>query len=541
MGKGESEYYEDLRAYIKALEAHDKLVRIKREINKDTELHPLVRWQFRGLPDEQRRAFLFENIVDAKGKKFTSPVIVACHAASTEVYALAMMCKPEEIPEKWNDALLHPVEPVMVKSGPVHEEVHMGDNLLEHGGLGEFPIPISTPGFDNAPYLTAGCWVTKDPETGIRNVGVHRAMVKSPSRLGVMAHSVQHLSMHYEKYKAKGIPMPAAVVIGPTPNIGLCGVTKVPYRVDEFAVAGRIADEPVKLVKCKTVDIEVPATAEIVIEGELPIDYLERDAPFGEFTGYMGWPRVVPYFNVSCITHRKTPVWTAFLSQFPPSESSMLRGTGRDASYYKFLKHACGIQNLVDVYFHRESGSGALIVLRLKRTPKTEDVQVWQALHAASAADPSMGKIIIAVDEDIDPKNIDSVMWALCYRMQPNRDMATVRARAVFDHSIAPPEAEDPQKEAGTSPSSALLIDATLKWTYPPVALPKKEFMERAREIWEEEGLPKLSPRAPWYGVSLGRWPEEYEEEAELAIRGEHYKTGEKLAKRRVKAELTAY
>ena len=101
-------YYRDLREHITALEAKDKLVRIKGDINKDTELMPLVRWQFRGLPEEQRKAFMFENVVDVKGKKYDIPVLVACHAASKEVYAIGMMCKPEEIMEKWSQAQLHP-------------------------------------------------------------------------------------------------------------------------------------------------------------------------------------------------------------------------------------------------------------------------------------------------------------------------------------------------------------------------------------------------------------------------------------------------
>jgi 4-hydroxy-3-polyprenylbenzoate decarboxylase len=111
-------YYKDLREHIKALEAHDKLVKVTREINKDTELMPLVRWQFRGLPEEERKAFLFENVIDVKGKRYNMPVLVASHAASREVYALGMMCKPDEIMEKWAEAQIHPIEPKIVEEGP---------------------------------------------------------------------------------------------------------------------------------------------------------------------------------------------------------------------------------------------------------------------------------------------------------------------------------------------------------------------------------------------------------------------------------------
>src|SRR3990172_7244061 len=147
-------YYKDLREHIDALESHDKLIRIKREINKDTELMPLVRCQFRGLPGKDRKAFLFENVSDVKGRKYPVPVLVASHAASHDVYAIGMNCRLEEIAEKWATARRNPIEPRVVNSGPAHEEVHLGDKLMEHGGLDEFPVPISTPGFDNAPYFT---------------------------------------------------------------------------------------------------------------------------------------------------------------------------------------------------------------------------------------------------------------------------------------------------------------------------------------------------------------------------------------------------
>ncbi|MEK7354205.1 MAG: UbiD family decarboxylase, partial [Chloroflexota bacterium] len=329
-------YYKDLREHIAALEDKGKLVRIKRPINKDTELHPLVRWQFRGLAEKDRKAFLFENVVDARGKRYDVPVLIACHAASTEVYAIGMGCQTGEIAEKWAQAQLHPIPPRLVESGPVHEEIHIGEKLLEHGGLEEFPVPISTPGFDNAPYLTAANWVSKDPETGIRNIGNYRAMVKSPTRLGAFAVFPQHMGMHWEKCKRKGVPLQAAIILGPVPCVGFVATAKITYGVDEYAVAGGIAGQAIELVKCKTVALEVPATAEIVIEGTIPTDALEREAPFGEFTGYMGARTFSPFFNITCITHRKKPIYNAFLSQFPPSESSKLRQIGFEAAHYKF-------------------------------------------------------------------------------------------------------------------------------------------------------------------------------------------------------------
>lgn len=302
-----AQYYKSIRDYIQVLEANDKLFRIKREINKDTEMMPLAKWEYRGLPDKERKAFLFENVTDVKGRKYHSSVLVAAHGASREVYAMAMRCQPEEIRSKWEEAQRHPIPPRIVDRGPVQEEIHFGEKLLEHGGLDEFPIPLFTPGFDNAPYITGGCWFCKDPDTGIVNVAIYRGMVKSPTRVGCNARVPQHLGVTWEKYRAKGVPMPVAVVVGATPNIGLLSVAKIPYDAGEIAVAGGFAGEPVELVKCQTVDLEVPATAEIVLEGEMPIDILEREAPFGEYTGYMGMGVPNPVFNITCIAHRKNP------------------------------------------------------------------------------------------------------------------------------------------------------------------------------------------------------------------------------------------
>ncbi|MBI4317991.1 MAG: UbiD family decarboxylase [Chloroflexi bacterium] len=526
-------YYRDLRDHIEVLERNGKLVRVARQMNKDAELMPLVRWQFRGLPEKQRKAFFFENVVDVKGTRYRMPVLVASHAASTDVYALGMQCSPSEIMEKWAHAQRHRLEPTMVESGPVHEEIHVGDGLLEHGGLAEIPVPISTPGFDNAPYLTNANWVSKDPETGVTNIGNYRTMIKGPIRTGINCLGPQHIRTQWEKCKRRGMPLQAAIFIGASPNLSFVSVTKIPYGTDEYTVAGGIAGEPVELVKCKTVDVEVPATAEIVIEGVLPTDYMEREAPFGEFTGYVGSDELMPCFEVTCITHRRDAIYNAFLSQFPPSESSKIRSTGHGATYYKFLKYDCNIPGILDVVFHESSGAAAYCVIQMK---KYHPAHVWQALNGAITLWSSWPKIVIAVDDDIDPRDPDAINWAMSFRVQPHRDIKIAQGKSfTMDPSAAPPTAStDERLYPAPSGSSALLVDATTKWPYPPVSLPRKDFMENARQIWEELGLPALTPKSPWYGYSLGHWTEENQLEAELALQGEHYQTGEKLAKNRV-------
>jgi UbiD family decarboxylase len=520
--------YRDFREYVAALDEAGLLRRVTSSICKDTELMPLVRLQFRGLPAEQRTAFLFEDVTDVEGRRYPGPVAVGVMGANRDVYAKALGCAPDDIVERW--AEIHDggyIDPVLVDDGPVLDEIHVGDDLLEHDGILEFPHPISTPGFDPAPYFTSPFWVTKDPETGVRNVGTYRVMVKGPGHAGMMAHQSQHIGLHLQSARRRGEMLEAAIILGCAPAIGLCSVAKIPYGVDELAVAGAIAGEPVELVKCRTVDLEVPATAEIVIEGYVDPTFREAEAPFGEYTGYMGTRVANPVFFVTGILHRRAPVYQAFLSQFPPSESSLIRKLAYDAVYLKHLRSS-NIPGVLDVQLHEATGSYGLMVIQLK---KVHPSQPWQALHSAAALDPTIGKMIVAVDDDIDPNDADAVNWALAFRMRPHLDVHILTGKAsILDPSSAPPEAHvDEQRFPPPVGTSCILIDATRKWDYPPTSLPRKEFMDRALRRWEEEGLPPLSLKKPWFGYELGYWTDEARDEAQAAVEGGYLGTGARL------------
>ncbi|MBI2369689.1 MAG: UbiD family decarboxylase [Deltaproteobacteria bacterium] len=527
--------YHDLREHIEALDRAGLLVRVAREIDKNTEMHPLVRWQFRGgLTEEQRRAFLFERVVDSRGQGYPGAVLVGGLAASTHVYAVGMGCRPEELADRWEHAFSHLIEPVLVEAGPVHEEVHLGPDL-EALGLDEFPIPISTPGFDNAPYTTCSHWITKDPETGIRNVGNYRGHVKARTRLGIYPMAGQHVYLHWQKAKARGAPLEAALVVGSPPVVSYATVQKIPYGVDELAVAGGLAGEPIQVVRCKTVALEVPADAEIVIEGRINTEWLEPEGPFGESHGYMHPRMLNPFCEITAITHRKAPIWVSFISQVTPSESSVIKKVGYDVLFLKHLREHCHIKSVLRVVMHEPlTNLRKFIVLQMRKPSETE---VWRALHSAATFHPGVGKILVAVDEDIDPEDVTMVLWALSYRMRPHRDVHIITG---MEKGHAPPfvytgDTYDEVKGEGAADDSAMLINAILKEPFPPVSLPRRDFMEHARKIWEELGLPALRPESPWHGYSLGQWDEELEQEAELALKGEHYRTGEKLAKRRVR------
>lgn len=514
-----SRYYKDLREYLSYLEEEGHLIRIQRPIDKDRHLMPLVIWQYHGLKPENRKAFLFERIIDGNGKKYSGSVAAGLLGASKEIYALALSCSAEKIQEKWLHALSNPIPPRRVKNGPVKEIMLKGKALEKPGGgLESFPIPISNPGFDGAPYLTAPLCVTRDPETRRYNIGTYRMMLKGSNRTGISCHPAQHIGIHFSKAKEMGRPLEMAVVLGASPAIGLASVTKIPYGMEEYSVAGGIAGRPIELVRCETVDLEVPAHSEIVLEGEIRTDYKEPEGPFGEYTGYMGGKLLNGVFLIKCITHRRKPILQMF-NEGIPSESGLMRKLSFEAILWQFLHYDCNIPAVQKVSFHEWSGSWKYCVIQIK---KITPAQPWQALMAASAFDPNLGKIVVVVDDDIDPDDPHAVNWALSFRMQPHRDTRVITHKyAALDPSAAPPgSSTDEARFPSPSGCSALLIDATRKWPYLPVALPKREFMERAKKIWEELGLPTLTPKAPWYGYSLGYWSEDDDRQAMTAVQG---------------------
>ena len=521
--------YPDLHDHLKALDKAGLLVTVDRPINKDTEMHPLVRWQFcGGIEERDRKAFLFTNVTDSKGRKYDIPVVVGVLASNRKIYGMGMGCELGEINETWNRAIAHPIAPRIVTDAPCHEIVIQGDDLdIPGNGLDGIPVPISTPGWDVAPFTTLSQYITKDPDSGVQNMGIYRGQVKAPRRLG-MNPSLElrpGIYAHWEKMKARGQKLPAAVVLGAPPCVAFTSAQKLPETVDEMHVAGGLVGSPINVVRAKTVDLLVPAEAEIVIEGYINTEYLEPEGPVGESHGHVNVQEFNAFMEVTCITRRRKAILTSIISQVTPSESSLIKRVALEPMFLNHLRNVLGIQGVMRVCMHEPlTNLRKLIVLVMD--PKTPASEIWRALYGATSLHRAAGKYVIAVNDDIDPENANAIFWAMSYRANPDLDLQILRHKD---------QGHGPRSKRNGGQDASVLIDATLKEKLPPVSLPKREYMEAAKTIWEELGLPKLKPEAPWFGYSLGEWTEAFEEAAERAVQGDYFVTGEMVAKRRRK------
>ena len=519
--------YHDLHQHIAILRERDLLIEVDIPIDKDSEMHPLVRWQFQGgMKESERKAFLFTNIHDGRGRKYETPVLVGGLAANREIYSVGMCCPIDDVQQKWEQAISNPIPPKFIDNALCHEIVETGESLTkEGGGLDALPIPVSTPGFDSAPTLSAGNVITKDPDTSVQNMGTYRCALKAPDRLVVrMATRVGGAGgfQHYQKHQELGIKeMPVAIVLGCPPIVAFMGPQKLPLGVDEFTVAGGLANAPIHVTKAKTVDLTIPAEAEIIIEGFIDTTKVEPEGPFGESHGHIALEEYNMPMRITAITRRKKAVVPSYISQVAPSESSMIKRVAYEPLFLKHLRDECNIKGVKKVSLH-EPLTGLLRVTVVTCEENMPHTEIWRSLYNAAFFKGDCSKICIAVNEDIDVDNADALLWAISYRSNPVKDIKTVDFRG---------QGHGPKREHSGEEDSSLLIDATMKSQMPPLALPAKQHMQRAMEIWQELGLPKLNVKSPWHGYSLGAWHEIWGAAGQRAAAGEYLENGRISAK----------
>ena len=464
--------YRDIREHLAALEAKGKLRRIQKNVDHTWEVACLARWMFQALPDSERFGLLFEKV-----KGHDIPVMTGVLGASRETYAIALETEQDQVNEKWVHALRNPVPTEEVQSAPCQEVVLQGKDA----DLSRIPIPIWTPGKDIAPYITTVV-ICRDDDTGIQNAATYRTMIKDERTVVINLTPGRHGSLCQESYVKKGKPAPFAWVIGAEPVVHFSAICNVPYGTDELTIAGGLKGEPVEVVKAKTSDLLVPAHAEFVIEGELPPGEYADEGQFGEFAGYMGPVNDRPLAHIKAITHRKDPTFYGYISQLPPSESTVIQSLSNAGLIVKMLRHDLGHNTVKDAYIDLTYG-GLLAhgIISMKPLYPGHAKRVGRL-----AAEATLLKRITVVDEDIDIRDPMHMDWAMNSRFNAMRD--TIIIDNVFTPAVVDPTVRfrDGQPEM----SSKLVLDATEKEDAGDVSLPHKDLMMKALGVWKEIGLP---------------------------------------------------
>lgn len=469
--------FRSLRDLLSQLEAHGRLRRVTAEVDKDWEISCITRAMM-SEPPEKRYAILFDKV-----KRFGTPVVTGALGASREIYAMALgipmrdgLIDKSAIHEQWVRALASPRPCVVVDDAPCKENVMKGRKV----NLARFPIPVWTPGKDAAPYLSAGCVVQKDPDSGIQNCGVYRGMIQSENRIGILIQPGKHSWLIHQKYEKANKTMEMAIVVGPPPYVGMTAVGRVPFGVDEFTVAGGLAGASLEVVKCETVDLLVPAHAEMIIEGVVRPGVRAAEGPFGEFFGHMGPQVQSPVLEVTAITYRNDTIHQAFQEQFPPSEGSTIKDIAMESLLLAALRQM-GIPGVLDVHVHPMSCQQHVIV----------KIRPQFAAHARAVMSgiwgvyPNRAKQIVVVEEDCDIYDDGAVAWHMATRVQPQRDH-------VLWHDATGIQLDPSMPRDNCNYGSKVGIDATKSVPYPELSLPAPALLEKVRQDWGRYGLPGL-------------------------------------------------
>lgn len=476
----------DLRSFLNHLEQIGRLNKISKPVDKDWELACLARWAVESTPEKDSYALLFENI-----KNHAVPVAVNLFS-TPELYAAALGAEPDGLLEFWAQALDHPHKPVEVENGPVLDVVQTSPNLSAL----DIPAPIWTPGRDGGPYLSAASVITKDPETGIQNMGIYRMQIHNDRSIGLSFGSkMQHGAIHYAKYCKRQQPMPVAAVIGVPPVVTFAAAAKTAYGVDEMEIAGGLAGSALHVVRGRTVDLLVPAQAECVIEGFVDPDTDRMEGPFGEVLGYVAESSPRPVMRVSAICHRKRPIHHGYVQQMPPSDGHLVMEMGFLGPLWFYLTRKLKLKGLRNLAIARGSASLAILIAQIARSHAAESAQIGRVLAKFNLGQ----KFIYLVDEDIDIRDQETINWVLSSRVDPERDIEFIKDFPTFqyDPSTLSRAAKDGKELEGPPyPSSVAIINATVKCDVPEISIPPRSMMNEALKHWPETGLPPIRPRS---------------------------------------------
>lgn len=447
--------YRNLQHFIRELEAAGELVRISEAVDPVLEITAVSDRVMKAAGP----AILFEKpvgssipvLVNAFGSEKRMAMALgrgSVEEVAAEIESLIRTKPPKGLVEKVKMlpmlAKLGGVSPKSVKSGACQEVVLEGDAA----SLDMLPILKCWPE-DGGRFLTLPCVFTKDPHTGIRNVGMYRMQVFDERTTGMHWHAHKVGARHYAEHERLETRMPVAVSLGGDPAITYSATAPLPEDIDEMFFAGFLRREPVEMVRCKTVDLEVPAEAEIVIEGYVEPKERRREGPFGDHTGYYSPADDYPVFHVTCITHRKDPVYPATIVGRPPMEDCfMAKATER--IFLPLLKTQ--LPELIDMNLPLEGVFHNLAIVSIKKRYPGHARKVMHALWGMGQM--SFTKIIVVVDEHVNVQDMSEVLWRIGNNIDPKRDVEFAEGPVdVLNHASPLPNY-----------GSKMGIDATKPW-----------------------------------------------------------------------------
>jgi 4-hydroxy-3-polyprenylbenzoate decarboxylase len=387
-----------------------------------------------------------------------------------------------QVSEAWRQKIrgLKPIPPREVKDGPIFENVRRGDEV----DMTIFPTPRWHP-MDGGRYIGTGSFdITRDPDDGWVNLGTYRVMVHDQRRLGYYISPGKHGRLQRQKYFDRGQPCPVAMVFGSDPLLFIASCTEIPYGVSEYDWVGAIRGEPMQVIEGPITGLPIPADAEIVVEGYASDQTLLTEGPFGEWTGYYASAsREEPVLDVEALYFRNQPILVGSPPGQPPDEQSRYRAVLRSALLRDELEKA-GIPDVVAAWQHEVGGSRLFTVVSIIQRYPGHSCQV---LHVAAQcrAGAYAGRYTVVVDDDIEPSDLEEVMWAICTRSDPATSIDIIhRAWSTPLDPRIPPD----RKAAKDFTNSRALIDATRPWEwkdrYAPINVPPRAEREAARRQW---------------------------------------------------------
>ncbi|HLJ18047.1 MAG TPA: menaquinone biosynthesis decarboxylase [Bryobacteraceae bacterium] len=480
--------YEDLRDFIRTLEKYKELKRISIEVDPKLEIAEFAdRAVKNGGP-----ALLFE-----KPKGSTIPVLINAFASMRRMELALEVSSVEDVARRISEYLemrmpegllgklkmlprlaeMGSFFPKMVSGGPCKDVIQR-----EKFSLNEWPILQCWPD-DGGRYITLPMVFSRNPDTGKRNCGCYRMQIYDECTTGMHWQTHKQGAEHYRRLSAEGKRkrMDVAVAIGADPATMYSAILPLPPDLDEMMIAGFLRSKPVEMVKCETVDLEVPANAELVLEGFVELGELRREGPFGDHTGFYSLDDDYPVFHVNCLTHRKNPVYATTIVGPPPMEDFYM-GKAIERIFLPLMR--LQLPEIRDIAMPAEGIFHNLILVAIRKSYPAHGRKVMHAIWGLGQA--MFSKCIVVVDEDVDVQNVREVAWKALNNIDPQRDIEFVLGPVdSLDHASRLPNF-----------GSKMGVDATRKWPeegftrpWPGVIRMSPEVRARVDELWKRAGL----------------------------------------------------